>query len=251
MKNNLKGIINLTLVIIFAITLNLSAAAQINIPKIPTSESKTNIPAAVIGGRYMAWTRVPVNAASFTNCLGVAEMTMNGFRDVRTSASEVSGKHGTTYAAITCLRAASGDMAYIAVIGGDQRKTNQVRDTLRGRFANNGMALPAASTVENNNYFYWGTTPVKAGTHKGCQQIVEYATRSLFQNVTRREEEITATSGEIYASVACEKTSTQYAAVVMVVGATDRRTSLARENLRKKIAATVNIDDGPALNPQP
>ncbi len=239
-----RGMLSIIFLLASVFALSFAVNAQIKIPKMD-SRTNTQIPAPVVGGRYLFWDRVAVNPSGFTDCLGLGEITMTGFQNVNKTRSEVSGFYGTNYASISCLN----NTAYIIVIGGDSKKTREVRDALRGRFLNNQLTLPIASTIENNNYLYVVTKKVLTATEEGCLTIARGAMQSQFGNAKKSESEITGSLGESYASIACQKTGSNFTAVVMVVGSNNRRTAQITESLGKKVATTVLIDNGTELNP--
>jgi hypothetical protein len=238
MKCNLFGLITFALFITMAGT---QTNAQISkLPKIPPSESKAGTPSVVVGVRHLAYGRKFVNPHGFTNCVGLGELALNGFQNVRILNGEVNGHYGTNYAAITCFDTPSGKVAYIAVTGYEKRGTDALRDAIRARFSNASVPLPAKSDVGGifPNYFYWSTPTLRVKTMTGCLNNAQYTLGYLFRQAEPSTFGFDVRLDDRFITVTCVDTKFGFKGIVMVVGSNEQKTVATRDKIAIQMAET-------------
>ena len=83
------------------------------------------------------WGGTLVKTGSVRTCMSFAADAMrnSGMQNIRSSASEVTGTSGRSYAAITCVATNPNATAIVMVTGEDGGETMRVRDVLRQKIA--------------------------------------------------------------------------------------------------------------------
>ena len=81
-------------------------------------------------GNYLYWGSPTLNTGSVRTGFDFASdaLRLEGFSNIRRSASEVTGSKGGTYVAITCVGTAPRVTAVVMVTGSNNAETAQVRD---------------------------------------------------------------------------------------------------------------------------
>lgn len=239
-QNNILTAILLAMVLF---SFSLVSNAQTSIFKSPSTGYKTS--GVKVGGHHLAWGPVQTNPSGFTDCLGIAEITLQGFQNFRRSRSEVTGLYGMNYASITCIN----NTAYVMVVGSEKNKTAEIRNVLMDRFKNSNLALPIASQSHAENYLYFSVTPTKVSRAENCISIAQSAIRAVFPNFRRLSNGADASNDELSAGIACQQNGARMSAIVIVGGGNNQNVLALRDRLVKKMATTVLFDEGTELNP--